>query len=306
MSYGVRGAVGWVRHLSGSSSFLDDLPLPQSELEPRFPITEHLWLSARTPCQVTVCDTATIIESGDPWVGLDSFHRTILDYVAAVQAREEQGRRDELARSIARERALFESVKVQLAVAANRGELTAAGPLDDALVSACRMVGEVAGFEVRAPRPARSAAPAESRDRLGELARAVGNSSARGHAQRTDGGAGRRRAAPLPFQRQRQVTRGRAAGEGEAALFTRTVRAARARRPPPAARPPSRSRARPQGPRVLPHPSRLTAPIPRPRPLQQSPAGLWPRGAAHALDGAIGRALRALASHCVGHLGRTR
>ena len=36
--FGVRHGVGWVRHLSGSSSFLDQVPLPVSELEARFPL----------------------------------------------------------------------------------------------------------------------------------------------------------------------------------------------------------------------------------------------------------------------------
>ncbi len=44
--FGVRGGVAWVRHLGGTSLFLDQVPLPVSELEARFPVTEHLWLTA--------------------------------------------------------------------------------------------------------------------------------------------------------------------------------------------------------------------------------------------------------------------
>src|SRR5262249_13393352 len=67
----VRGGVAWVRHLCGSSTFLDEVPLPVNELQARFPLTGHLWLTASTSSRVTACDTATVIGSGDPWVGLD-------------------------------------------------------------------------------------------------------------------------------------------------------------------------------------------------------------------------------------------
>ncbi len=44
--FGVREGVAWIRHLDGSSLFLDEAPLPVSELEARFPLSEHLWLTA--------------------------------------------------------------------------------------------------------------------------------------------------------------------------------------------------------------------------------------------------------------------
>ena len=82
--FGVRQGVAWVRHLSGTSLFLDQVPLPITELEARFPVTEHLWLTAATACRVTACNTTAMIRSGDPWAGLDDFHRTILDFIAGI------------------------------------------------------------------------------------------------------------------------------------------------------------------------------------------------------------------------------
>ena len=66
------------------------VPLPVSELEARFPLCEDLWLSTQGECKVTACDTTTMIRSGDPWAGLDDFHRTMLDYIAEVE--EQQAR----------------------------------------------------------------------------------------------------------------------------------------------------------------------------------------------------------------------
>ena len=62
--------------------FLDQVPLPVSELEARFPLSENLWLTAATDCRVTACDTATMIRTSDPWAGLDDFHRTMLDFIS--------------------------------------------------------------------------------------------------------------------------------------------------------------------------------------------------------------------------------
>ena len=44
--FGIRQGVAWIRHLEGTSRFLDEIALPVSELEARFPLSEHLWLSA--------------------------------------------------------------------------------------------------------------------------------------------------------------------------------------------------------------------------------------------------------------------
>jgi NHLM bacteriocin system ABC transporter peptidase/ATP-binding protein/NHLM bacteriocin system ABC transporter ATP-binding protein len=173
-SYGVREGVAWVRHLSGTSSFLDQVALPVTELEARFPLTEHLWLTTRTACEVTACDTATMVRTGDPWAGLDDFHRTILDYIAGVHEQEARGSWAELQRASARETALLERVSNRLAAAANEKSL----PVDDAdgeaLLAACRIVGDALGIEVRAPQASGHADPDVPGDPLGELARASG------------------------------------------------------------------------------------------------------------------------------------
>ncbi len=71
---------------------LDQVPLPVTELQARFPVTEHLWLTAETACRVSVCGTTDMIQSGDPWAGLDDFHRTALDLLAGIQEQEARGR----------------------------------------------------------------------------------------------------------------------------------------------------------------------------------------------------------------------
>ena len=131
--FGVREGVAWVRHLVGTSMFLDRVPLLDGEIQTRFPVTEHLWLTAATACRVTVCDTTAMIRTGDPWAGLDDFHRAILDFIAVLDDQETQTRWVEFQRSIAHETALVQSVSSRLAAAANTAFLSAVDPGGDAL-----------------------------------------------------------------------------------------------------------------------------------------------------------------------------
>ena len=73
----------------GTSTFLDQVPLPVNELQARFPVTEHLWLTRGdvVPCH-RVRARRTMIRSGDPWAGLDDFHRTALDFITGIYERE--------------------------------------------------------------------------------------------------------------------------------------------------------------------------------------------------------------------------
>ncbi len=172
--FGVREGVAWVRHQCGTSSFLDQVPLPVTELAPRFPVTEHLWLTASTTCRVAACNTLAMIDSGDPWAGLDEFHRTVLDFVSGVHERENQQRWSELQQSIVREAVLVQSVPARLAAAADARSLPAIDSGDDALFLAASLVGRVMGIEVRLPPPAGERSCGAPPDPLGDLARASG------------------------------------------------------------------------------------------------------------------------------------
>ncbi len=172
--FGVRQGVGWVRHLSGRSRFLDRVLLPESELGARFPLSENLWLSAASEGRVTACDTATMIRSSDPWAGLDEFHRTMLDYISGVEDEQSQSGWAEFQRSIEHENALVESVTSELAAVATDSSISPIDPGGDALVTACRTLGQTLGIEVRAPRTLGTDGGGPSSDPLGDLARASG------------------------------------------------------------------------------------------------------------------------------------
>ena len=115
-------------------------------------MTEHLWLTAATACRVTACDTADHdphgrslggprrLPPGDPRFhrgdrGAGSAHA--LDGVPS-------------GRSPTRRR-LVESVRRNWRPRPNETAVSAVDPGGDALVTACRAVGQCLGIEVRAP-----------------------------------------------------------------------------------------------------------------------------------------------------------
>jgi NHLM bacteriocin system ABC transporter peptidase/ATP-binding protein/NHLM bacteriocin system ABC transporter ATP-binding protein len=172
--FGARDGVVWVRHFSGTSIFLDRVPLPGNELQTRFPVTEHVWLRAATSCRVTACDTASMIRMGDPWAGLDDFHRVALDFTAEIHEQESIARLMDLERVIANEAALVESVSSRLAAAADKTAYSEVDSEGSALLGACRAVGQYMGIEVRPPPSPGRECLDDLADPLGELARTSG------------------------------------------------------------------------------------------------------------------------------------
>jgi NHLM bacteriocin system ABC transporter peptidase/ATP-binding protein/NHLM bacteriocin system ABC transporter ATP-binding protein len=173
--FGIREGVAWVRRQGGQAFFLDDLPLPVTEHEARFPITEHLWLAAGECCRVSVCGTVHMIQSGDPWAGLMDFHRAVLDDIGRTQEREARRRWTELQQAVAGERALLREFSDRLAAVANEAAATPDGPREGrGLLAACRAIGRELGIEVRAPRMSSDDASDEAAESLGEIARASG------------------------------------------------------------------------------------------------------------------------------------
>ena len=157
-----------------SRRFLDEIALPASELEARFPLSEHLWLSAVEACRVTASDTVTMVRSGDPWAGLMDFHRAALDELARVQEREARQRWSELKSTMAGERLLVGGASIKLSAVANETTVPMERTAGDTLLAACRAVGQELGLDVRPPRKSSDDDRPAGSETLEEIARASG------------------------------------------------------------------------------------------------------------------------------------
>jgi hypothetical protein len=103
---------------------------------------------------VTASDTLTILRTGDPWEGLKNFHRAVLDAAGRAQDAEARQRWYELKRAAAEDRASVQGFSMRLAAIANQVPEPAARRAGDALLEACRAMGQAKGIEVREPRQA--------------------------------------------------------------------------------------------------------------------------------------------------------
>jgi NHLM bacteriocin system ABC transporter peptidase/ATP-binding protein/NHLM bacteriocin system ABC transporter ATP-binding protein len=173
-SFGVREGVAWIRHLEGCSVLLDETPLPVTEAQARFPLSEHLWLTAGEGCRVTAIDTLTMVGSGDPWAGLVDFHRAALDHLAMIQEREARKHWGDLQSAVTEERSLVGSSSHKLAAVANEITVPLARTPGDALLAACRAIGGELGIEVRPPRISAEDDRQAGSETLDEIARASG------------------------------------------------------------------------------------------------------------------------------------
>jgi NHLM bacteriocin system ABC transporter peptidase/ATP-binding protein/NHLM bacteriocin system ABC transporter ATP-binding protein len=172
--YGVRHGVAWIRHTHGASDFLEEIPLPLTEQEARFPLSEHLWLTAGEGCQVSAIDTLAMVRSGDPWAGLMDFHRAVLDQIGWATEREASLRQTEFQSAIDGERAMVDEFSSRLAAVANQTESPTLRADGDALLAACRAIGRELRVEVRPPRKSTEDESVSDGERLVEIARASG------------------------------------------------------------------------------------------------------------------------------------
>jgi ATP-binding cassette subfamily C protein len=122
----------------------------------RFPLSPHAWVTFDEAAEVAACDTETLMEDGDPWVGLRRLHRAALDAVATARARERAVAHARLESASLRDDALVTSSVASLAGLADEDEFDrpatpAVEPVADALLAALRVVGQTMGVEVKAP-----------------------------------------------------------------------------------------------------------------------------------------------------------
>ncbi|MFO0910154.1 MAG: NHLP family bacteriocin export ABC transporter peptidase/permease/ATPase subunit [Isosphaeraceae bacterium] len=77
-----RSQVLWIRHAEEGLRFFGTVDVPGCPFDSRFPLSPHAWLRLQDQKELRPWPTETLMEDGDPWVGLKRFHRVILDAIA--------------------------------------------------------------------------------------------------------------------------------------------------------------------------------------------------------------------------------
>lgn len=148
-----RGGVTWVRHLAGTSTFLGHPRLVMDAGGFLLPVVDGTWLVSESDVRLSCVDTENLLRAGTLWEGLERMHRLFLDYVEErihdtdSAERERLGQQrdiDERAMAAAGTRlASILSPTIGLGIEVDQGS--------DALLAACRLVGEAQGLTISAP-----------------------------------------------------------------------------------------------------------------------------------------------------------
>ena len=164
--------VVWIKHSAGSSCFMGSPALPVMG-DRYLPLTNRTWLEASSTSQLSIVNTRTWLSQDVEWSALDGFHQLALTSLQRSRAEAKQAGREHWQRRTTTDRNKVAQAITRLASIL---EPQAAAPFADvgdsgeALLAACRLIGQVSGMTIQPPLPS-SRGDAEQ-DQLRNIARA--------------------------------------------------------------------------------------------------------------------------------------
>ena len=150
---GTVGAMVWVRHELGESSFGGMAELRLGPADPPLPLCKGMWLEAASEeVRLTVVDTTTCLASADGFRGLTRLCSLFGLVVARIAEIEEQAEQNRLERKAESESAMRSGALSRLASILTGPTLEASGgETGTPLLRACRIVGAREGLVFKAP-----------------------------------------------------------------------------------------------------------------------------------------------------------
>jgi NHLM bacteriocin system ABC transporter ATP-binding protein len=166
-----KSGVVWVRHLAGSSLYLDVEDVPPSAGSMHFPLVADTWLLALGGTKIEAVATASLVGRHELWDDLDDFTQTLVRCEAINQSLAAADELNRLERSAENDAVTSRRAVEELAHVLSGGWREQAPALAaDRLLAACQVVGQAAGVIFKAP--PRLAEGVTAADPVGEIARA--------------------------------------------------------------------------------------------------------------------------------------
>jgi NHLM bacteriocin system ABC transporter ATP-binding protein len=154
-----RSGVLWVAPLDGNAGFMSNRPLLQKGQGEHFiPLSSQTWLESYDDSQYFALDTRTFLRSESMWPALELFHAAVFDRIAVSWLENETEERRRLDLKNEKNETAFSDALTELASILSPGEPFSAPEREerDALLAACRIVGEKIGIVFRSPGTARN------------------------------------------------------------------------------------------------------------------------------------------------------
>jgi ATP-binding cassette subfamily C protein len=170
-----RKGVLWASVPSGLARFMGWEELPLMGDDDFLPITESTWLQAVSTDTLRAVNTQTFLRQQISWSCLENFHRMALDLIIWNVERDQRIEKERL-----KTRAAFDDAALQNAMTCLTAILTpkaeavvlADAGLEEPLVTACRLVGNALGIQIRArPDPVDGQAEAQTLASITEASR---------------------------------------------------------------------------------------------------------------------------------------
>jgi NHLM bacteriocin system ABC transporter ATP-binding protein len=147
-----QSGVLWLKPVQGGARFLSDDGPCTIKGDILFPVGKDAWLTADTPCTIETQSSASVDLSDAYWQGLDAFHDTVEAIIDMQRQREREMTRHRLIAKSEADRSTLAAALTDLQSILKRKQATrAAVGVDSELLTACRLVGERLGIDVRGP-----------------------------------------------------------------------------------------------------------------------------------------------------------
>lgn len=150
---GVTGELLWVRHLEGSSSFMGHEDVPVAMETHFIPHSCGLWLQAREPSTLEIVTSADYAHAQPGFPGLARFHDLALAFISRLVGRRAEEEGDRRHRQAKVERKSLQGALIEIAslMGEGKGEPESLPIEEDALLSACRLVGNALDIVIIPP-----------------------------------------------------------------------------------------------------------------------------------------------------------
>jgi NHLM bacteriocin system ABC transporter ATP-binding protein len=147
-----QAGVLWLKPVDGAARFLGHVGPSTIKGDILFPVSKDAWLTAEDTCTFEMRSSSSVDMSEAYWRGLDAFHDTVEAIIDIQRQRDrEMTRRRLVAKSEADESTLAAAFTDLESILNRTRRMRAAAGAESALLTACRLVGDRLGIEVREP-----------------------------------------------------------------------------------------------------------------------------------------------------------